>query len=548
MTQSVASLTVETLIANGVDSLYCLPGVQNDPFFDALHSRRDALVPIHTRHEQGAAYMALGAALATGQPQAFCVVPGPGLLNTTAALSTAYATNAPVLALVSEIASGGIGQGRGALHEIPDQLGVLQRLTKQAERITDGETAHAVLHNAFSALRSGRPRPVGVEVPTDVWNAVAETPPGSLRAPAIAGPVPPTAAIAAAAGVIAAAQRPMIVVGGGAQPFSEEICQLSERLSAAVVAFRRGRGVVPSDHPLCITMPVAHRLWPQVDVVIALGTRLATQQSAWGVDDNLKIVHIDIDAEEIGRAGPPTVGIHADLAEALPALTDALGVTQADRSGWRATISDTRTEVVSGYEQALAPQHGWLGAIRAELPPDGIFVDEMTQCGYVAWFGFGVHRPRTYISAGYQGTLGYGFATALGAAHARRDVPVVSIVGDGGALFTITELATAVRHQIPLTTIVFNDNAYGNVRRIQHERYGGRVIASDLTSPDFVKLADSFGVRGLRATTPDELRSRLREAFSSDGPTVIEVPMGEVPSPWPYIVLPRVRGVEDSSW
>ena len=197
MTQSVASLAVETLIANGITDLYCLPGVQNDPFFDALYDRRDALAPIHTRHEQGAAYMALGAAMATGQPQAFCVVPGPGLLNTTAALSTAYATNAPVLALVSEIQSGAIGKGLGALHEIPDQLGVLRRLTKHSERIADGATAQAVPQDAFAAHRSGHRGPVGVEVSTDVWSAVAESSASGLATPAAAGPKPDLAAIAA---------------------------------------------------------------------------------------------------------------------------------------------------------------------------------------------------------------------------------------------------------------------------------------------------------------------------------------------------------------
>ncbi|WP_419921335.1 thiamine pyrophosphate-dependent enzyme [Candidatus Poriferisodalis sp.] len=546
MTQTVAGLTVETLIANGIDNLYCLPGVQNDPFFDALYDRSDALAPIHTRHEQGAAYMALGAALATGEPQAFCVVPGPGLLNTAAALSTAYATNAPVLALVSEIHSDAIGQGLGALHEIPDQLGVLQRLTRQAERVTDGATAHAVLQSAFTALRSGRRGPVGVEVPTDVWNATVESSRGDLVAPARPGPAPDPAAVAEAAELIAAAERPMIVVGGGAQPFSSEICQLAEQLSAPVLAFRMGRGVMPSDYPLSITTPTGYQLWPHTDVVIGLGTRLAMAQSTWGVDDDLTIIHIDIDADEIGRAGPPAVGIHADLADALPLLADAMGESSLDRSAWRSTVADTRAEAETACAAALAPQYGWLGAIRAELPAEGIFVDEMTQCGYVSWLGFEVFRPRTFISAGYQGTLGYGFATALGAAHARRDVPVVSIVGDGGALFTINELATAVRHNIPLTTIVFNDHAYGNVRRIQHERYGGRVIASDLTSPDFVKLADSFGVRALRASTPDELRTRLRETLGSGEPAVVEVPFGEVPFPWPHIVKPRIRGLQPS--
>ncbi len=542
MTQSVASLAVETLIANGFDNLYCLPGVQNDPFFNSLYDRRDALAPIQTRHEQGAAYMALGAALATGEPQAFCVVPGPGLLNTAAALSTAYATNAPVLALVSEIPSAGIGRGYGALHELPDQLGVLERLTRHAERISDGADAHAVLQRAMTALRSGRQGPVAVEVPTDVWSAAVESAPGDLVAPVRPGPQPDSAAIAEAAQLMAGAKRPMIVVGGGAQSSSAHVTQLAERLSAPVVAFRSGRGVVASDHPLSITTPTAYQLWPHVDLVIGLGSRMAMQQSVWGVDSDLKIIHVDMDADEIGRFGPPTVGIHADLADALPLLADALGATQADRSEWRAELEVARADAETATAQALAPQYGWLGAIRAELPPEGVFVDEMTQCGYVSWLGFEVYRPRTFLTAGYQGTLGYGFATALGAAHARRDVPVLSIVGDGGALFTINELATAAHHRIPLTTIVFNDHAYGNVRRIQRERFDGRVIASELTSPDFVKLADSFGVRGVRAATPDELRPCLRDALGSDEPTVIEVPFGEVPFPWPYIMRPPNRG------
>ena len=542
MTQSVASLAVETLIANGFTDLYCLPGVQNDPFFNALYDRRDALAPVHTRHEQGAAYMALGAALATGEPQAFCVVPGPGLLNTAAALSTAYATNAPVLALVSEIPSTGIGQGYGALHELPDQFGVLERLTRRAERISDGAGAHAVLQRAMTALRSGRRGPVGVEVPTDVWSAAVEQSPNDLVAPVQPGPEPDRAAVAEVAQLIAGAERPMIVVGGGAQECSEHVTQLAERLSAPVVAFRSGRGVVSSDHALSITTPTAYQLWPKVDVVIGLGSRMAMQQSVWGVDGDLKIVHVDIDAEEIGRFGPPTVGVHADLADALPLLADALDAAQVDRSEWRAELEIARADAESATAEALAPQYGWLGAIRAELPAEGVFVDEMTQCGYVSWLGFDVYRPRTFLSAGYQGTLGYGFVTALGASHARRDVPVLSIVGDGGALFTINELATAVHHQIPLTTIVFNDHAYGNVRRIQQLRFDGRVIASELTSPDFVKLADSFGVRGMRASTPAELRPCLRDALSSDEPAVIEVPFGEVPFPWPYIMRPPIRG------
>ena len=542
MTMTVASLAVEALIANGIDQLYCLPGVQNDPFFDALYDRTDALKPVQTRHEQGAAYMALGAALATGRPQAYCVVPGPGFLNSAAALSTMWATNAPVLALVGQIPSGALGKGHGLLHEIPDQLGVMRSLTARAERISDGAGAHAVLRRAFAALAAGRPRPVGVEVPTDVWRSEAPEIPGGFAPPPAPRPEVDEEAAARAADLLAAAERPLVVVGGGARECSREVTRLAEMLSAPVAAFRNGRGVVSSDNPLSVGMPVAHELWRTADVVLGLGTRLQGQQMAWGLDDGLKVIRIDIDPEEIGRFRDPAVGIVADLRDALPVLLDALEGRESGRPEWREETARTKARFAALYADKLAPQMAWLSAIRAELPRDGIFVDELTQVGYVSRFAFPTHAPRTFISTGYQGTLGYGFATALGAAHARRDVPVVAISGDGGALFAIGEMATAVHHGIPLTLVVFNDHAFGNVRLLQKDGYGGRLIASGLTSPDFARLAESFGARGLRATTPDELRARLRTALAADGPTLIEVPVGELPSPWEFVLMPKVRG------
>ena len=542
MPHTVASLAVETLIAHGIDRLYCLPGVQNDHFFDALYDRTETLAPIHTRHEQGAAYMAMGAALATGRPQAYCVVPGPGFLNTTAALCTAYAVNAPVLALIGQVPLGAIGKGHGLLHEIPDQLGVMRGLTKQSARVTGGADAHRVLQDAFCALGSGRPRPVGVEIPVNVWRTEVDGRIDTLVATPKPAPTLDTDRIVEAAALIRRAECPLIVVGSGAQDFSSEVTRLAETISAPVLAFRNGHGVVSSDNPLRIGMPVGHDLWPAIDLVIGLGTRLQSQVMAWGADDDLKIVHIDIDATQLGRSAEPTVGIHADLVDALPALLAAVEGDEDDRRDWLIKVEEAKAARARQYRDRVGPQIAWLEAIRAELPREGIFVDELTQSGYVARFAFPSYAPRTFLSTGYQGTLGYGLATALGAAHARRDVPVVAISGDGGALFTIGELATAIRHAIPLTAVIFNDDAFGNVRRLQLDHYDGRFIANDLTSPDFVALAESFGAQGLRATTPDELRSRLREAFRTDGPTVIEVRVGELPSPWEFVLMPKVRG------
>lgn len=540
MTDTVAKLLVETLIANGFDQLYCVPGVQNDDFFDALHPRQNALRPIQARHEQGAAYMALGAALATGKPQAFAVVPGPGFLNATAALATALTRGVPLVAIVGQIALKAIGKGTGALHEIPDQLAILAGLTKQAERISGGECAAGAIERMLAGLTRGRPQPVGIEVPVDVWKKPVPGVPAGPIAPAPDRPAIDAGQIQEAVKLIAAAERPMIVVGGGAQDLGADVATLADIVGAPVCMYRAGRGVIPHTHPRAIGVPVGHALWKACDLVIGLGTRLQTHK-AWGIDEGIRIVHIDIDAAELVRTAPATIGIHARLEDGLPKLVAALATRTAPRKAWDATVAETKAAFAREYAEKLGPQMAYLGAIREALPPDGILVDELTQVGYVSRFAFPVLAPRTFISTGYQGTLGWGIATALGAQHARRDVPVVSIAGDGGALFTINELATAALHDIPLTSIVFNDNAYGNVRRFQIENYAGRTIASDLRSPDFVKLADAFGIRGLRATSPAELKRRLQEAFKVRRPTLIEVPVGDFPSPWKYLMLPKVR-------
>ena len=537
----IADLVAETLIANGIDQLYCLPGVQNDGFFDALFDRTDRITPIQTRHEQGAAYMATGAALATGRPQAFCVVPGPGFLNTTAALSTAYAVNAPVLALAGQIPLGAQGKGHGLLHEIPDQFGILERLTKSSHRITGPQDTAATLQAAFRDLKSGRPRPVGLEVAVNLWGQAVADDGSRLEVAANAMPPLDTDAIDQAARLIAVARSPMIVVGGGAQDDAAIVRQLANRIGAPVVAFRTGHGIMPDDEDLSIGMPVAHSLWANVDLVIGLGTRLQSQVNAWGQDDDMKIIHIDIDKTQIGRSAKIDVGINASLGDALPALLAAVEAKADPNAEWLAKTAATKTQRAGEYAQRLGPQMAWLDAIRDALPPEGIFVDELTQTGYVSRFAFPSYAPRTFISTGYQGTLGYGIATALGVAHARRDVPVVAISGDGGALFTITELATAVHHQIPLTVVLFNDNAFGNVRRLQIDNYDSRLIASDLSSPDFAALATSFGAQGLLASTPEDLRHSLEIAMAYEGPSVIEVPVGELPSPWDFVLMPKVR-------
>ena len=531
---------VEMLHRHGVDTLFALPGVQNDALFNALYDAGGAIRVIHTRHEQGAAYMAYGYAKSTGRAGAYSVVPGPGVLNTTAALSTAYATNARVLCLTGQIATPLIGRGQGHLHELPDQLGILRSLTKWAARIEHPTQTQVYVDEAFRQLYTGRPRPVALEIPPDVLALETEV---VLRYDSVNLPVDPPdpRLIDQAAALLAQAKRPLILVGSGADDAGEELCAVCELLQAPAVSHSSGRGILDDRHTLSLRGPEGHRLWADADVVLAVGTRLLRPITQWGADPRLKLIRVDIDPVEMTRVLPPTVGIVADAALTLAALRDALvarGVTA--RPSRAAELSALKAEFRAGYSE-LQPQYDFLMTIREELPEDGLFVDEVTQVGYVAGFAFPVYRPRTLISSGYQGTLGYGFATALGVKVAHPDRPVVSVNGDGGLMYTVQELATAVQQGIGLVAVVFADSAFGNVLRMQQQQHGGRVIASRLHNPDFVKLAESFGAHGERAESLPQLRQALRDGFNRPGPTLIEVPVGPMPSPWQYVMMPRVR-------
>ncbi len=531
---------VNGLIAHGIHTLFGLPGVQMDAFYNALYDAGSAVRVVHSRHEQGAGYMALGYAAASGEVGCYAVVPGPGFLNASTALCTAYAINAKVLCVCGQIPSKSIGRGIGLLHEIPDQLGVMRSLTKWAERIEEPAAAPGLLREAFRQLHTGRTRPVAVEMAMDVMaregDVAAQTVAPRDGRPAVDGD-----AIARAARLLGEARHPLLFVGGGAVEAREEVAALAELLQAPVVSSRMGRGVLSSRHPLSHSMPVAYKLWPQVDVVLAVGSRMQIPLMHWGVDDALKVIRIDIDPEEPARVSAPAEAIVADARDALREL-----IPQVQRHNRKRPDRAEELRTVAAQVQAetayLEPQLSYIKLLREELPEEGVLVDELTQIGYVSRFALPVYSPRTFLSSGYQGTLGWGLATAIGAKIAQPDRPLIVISGDGGFMFNVQELATAVQQEVSLVCVLFNDGAFGNVKRMQKELYGNRVIASELRNPDFVKLAESFGAQGLRATSLDALRQAIRKGLATRGPTVIDVPVGEMPDPWKSIYQPRLRG------
>lgn len=530
---------VATLISRGVEVLFGLPGVQNDWLYNALFDADGTIRVIHTRHEQGAGYMALGYALSTGKVGVYAVVPGVGMLNSSAALATAYSLNAPVFCFAGQIPSSFIGRGVGQLHELPDQLGILKRLTKWAERIESPADAPLKITEAFRQLSTGRPRPVAVECPMDVL--AAKAPISSTDLPLhLYHPDVDEDRIDEAAKLLGAAQNPLIFVGSGAIGARESVRELAEALQAPVVSTFSGHGILPSSHPLSLRPQPAHMLWEKADVVLALGSRLQRPLMMWGTDAHLKLIRIDIDPQEHYRIERPAVGIVARCEDALPLLVAATAKYNSARSSRAAEMDELRAESEAQLAY-LEPQISYLRAIRDVLPTDGFLVNDVTQLGFVSPMTFPVEEPRTLLSPGYQGTLGWGFATALGVQVAHPQRKVVALCGDGGFMFTAQELSTAVLHGINLVTIIFNDEAYGNVRRMQKENYDNRLISSDLRNPDFVKLAESFDALGLRASSPNELRAALEQGLTAEIPTLIEVPIGEVPSPWSAVMLPRNR-------
>lgn len=533
-----AEALVQSLLAHGIDTAFGLPGGQLYELYGAFRKHRDRLRVITSRHEQGAAYMAYGFAHSTGRVGVYDVVPGPGVLNTTAALCTAYGANARVLCLTGQVPSHGIGSGAGFLHELPDQLGILGSLTKWSARIDHAEQAPGLVAEAFRQLHTGRPRPVALEMPPDIMEQVVDV--TIAAAPAaweFAEPDPDL--IQNAARLLGKARNPMIMIGGGAVDAGAELKELAEMLQAPVVSHRQGKGVVSDRYYLSQSFPAGHRRWADADVVLAVGTRLKYPQMYWGTD-GLAIVRIDIDAEEIGRHSEPTVGIPADARLAVSALVKALPRHNIRRTSRREELKELRERLAEEYDR-IQPQMSYLKVIREELPDDGYFVDEVTQTGFASWFGFPSYLPRHFITSGYQGTLGYGYATALGVKIAHPDKPVLQISGDGGFMYNVQEVATAVAERIGLVTVIFRDDRFGNVHRDMQQRFGEDDPSSRLVNPDFVALAESFGAAGSRATTPTELRAAIRRGFGQEGPSIIEVPMPDATSPWDYILMPRVR-------
>lgn len=532
-----AQALTRSLVREGVEVVFTLPGVQIMEAFNALYDEPSIRLVL-VRHEQTAVYMADGYARTTGKPGVAMVVPGPGALNATAALGTAFATSSPVMLISGQIESYNLGLNRGALHEVGEQLDVFKHLTKWCERTTESAEIPSLVHRAMEQLTSGRPRPVEIEIPWNILPVRSEV--ELLEQEVHPKSRPEPGAVKEAAELLAHAQRPVIWVGGGAREadLSRELLELALALNAPVMTTAQGKGAIPEDNPLSLGADYnghgpGHLVLPQADVILAIGTRLHMVPPVdWSPQPHQKLIQIDVDPEEIGRNMHPTVGMAADGRLGLQDLLAELG-GRTRSSQWTQSDIDAIKNATSDEIQAMAPlQTEIIKTLRQELDDDAIMVAGTTEIGYWSHLAFPVLAPRSYLTSGYFATLGFAFPTALGAKVGNPNRQVVATSGDGGFGYASSELATAVQEGINVVTIVFNNESFGASYADQENRFGGRVIGTRIHNPDFAKLAESYGAVGVKLPGHRELGPALRDALKEKGPVLIEVPIPNLVPPF----------------
>ena len=532
-----AQALARSLVREGVEVVFALPGVQIMEAFNALYDEPSIRLVL-VRHEQTAAYMADGYARTTGKPGVAMVVPGPGALNATAAVGTAFASSSPVMLISGQIESYNLGVNRGALHEIGEQLDVFKHLTKWCARTTESSEIPSLVHQAVKQLTTGRPRPVEIEMPWDIL-------PGQTEVELLEQEVHPKTrpepeAVKEAAEALAHAKRPLIWAGGGAREanLSHELLELAQALNAPVITTPEGKGAFPEDNPLSLGAiynghGAGHHAVPQADVILAIGSRMHMVPPVdWSPQPHQKLIQIDADPEELGRNIPVTTGMAADGRLALQDLLAELG-GKPRASQWTRGDIDTIRAATRAEIQAMAPlQVEIIDTMRQELDDDAIMVAGTTEIGYWSHLAFPTLSPRSYLTSSYFATLGYAFPTALGAKVGNPNRQVVATSGDGGFGYASSELATAVQEGINVVTIVFNNESYGASYADQESRFKGRFIGTRIHNPDYAKLAESYGALGVKISDHQEFGPTLRNALKAERPVLIEMPIPNLVPPF----------------
>ena len=523
------------LATEGITHIFGIPGVQLDYASNGLAGFTDQIQFINARHEQTTTYAADGYHRSTGKIGVALVVPGPGVLNAGSGLVTALSCSSKVLLISGQIPSHGIGKGYGLLHEIPEQSAILETLCRSSTLVTDPGQVAGALHGAIVQLQNG-PGPVAVELPPDILAGMSDGP--AIGSEPAGTPAAGDAAdLGAAAERLMAAERPVIFAGGGARAAGtwDELTRLAETLGAPLVSTTNGKGSYDDRHPMAFLPLAAKELVGRSDTVLFVGTRaMDGRGNQVRVPEGTTTIALNNDPGAFSSPRSFDVTVTGDAKTGVLALLDLL---DGDRAPWLPDPDDVRQRVADDLAP-LDPQVPYAKALRAAMPDDGVLVNELTQVGYIARFTYDVRHPWSYLDPGYQGTLGYGYPTAIGAAVGNPDRAVVSVNGDGGFGYGLAEMSTVMNHNIPLIGVVFRDDAFGNVQRMQKQQFDGVHLGTELKNPDMLALAASFGMKGYQATSPDEFQSTLANAIDANEPALIDVPIGITPDPWGIVMKP----------
>ncbi|MBI4306492.1 MAG: thiamine pyrophosphate-binding protein [Chloroflexi bacterium] len=519
---------VKQLHREGVRVVFGLPGVQLYGVWAALRDEPGIRL-VTTRHEQATTYMADGYTRASGRIGTALVVPGPGLLNASSGMSTAYSASSPVLVVAGQVQRANIGKDVGMLHEVNDQQAAITPITKWRKRALEVRDCPAAVHEAIYQLKTGRPRPVEIEFPPETMEEEGDA---ELIEPS--NPIRPAARatdIDRAAEMLQAAKQPVIYAGGGVLLSGAEkaLRNLADHLQIGVIHSFEGKGAISDRDYLSLGSAL---LWygplrdyfNSADLILAVGTRFAQPMPK----PEQQVIQIDIDPGEIGRNHRKTVSLAGDASATLEELVKRVKAVP-QRASRKNELQALRAKSdTAGADEE--PQNSILKSLRAGMPDDGILISGMTQVGYFSRPFWPTYLPRTYITSGYSGNLGYEYPTGLGAKVGCPDKAVVVTVGDGGFLYNSSEMATAVQHKINVVCVVFNDNAFGNVTRDMDEGWGGQ-YGGALHNPDFMKLADAYGLHGVRAAQPTDVGRLVAEAIQMDKPVLVEVPVKRMNRP-----------------
>ncbi|MEU1115616.1 MULTISPECIES: thiamine pyrophosphate-binding protein [unclassified Streptomyces] len=520
-------LVVETLQGLGATTVFGLPGQHALGMFDAL--RRSALSYVGFRVENNTGFAADAYGRITGEVAPLLLSTGPGALMSLAALQEAAAGSSPVLAIGSQVPVAGLGGGRhGYLHELRDQQASFRDVVKSVHTVRTASQIPSAIAAAWESALTAPHGPVWVEIPQDVLLAQTTLPAVTAMDATPEDVVPRPELTAVAADLLARAERPAIIAGGGVvrSDASGKLRALAELLNAPVVTTFGGKGAFPWEHPLSLQSWLEDRhttdFLEDADVLLVVGSGLGELSSNYHTfTPRGRVIQIEADAGKL-ESNHPGIGIHADARIALSALLETIDLPREDPSAPErvARVLAAVRERIDAQDLALERQV--LAAVREALPDTSPSFWDMTILAYWAWSAFDARRPNTMHSAQGAGGLGYGFPAALGAASADPSHPVLAVSGDGGAMYSIAELATARQYGLNVTWLIVDDGGYGILREYMSDAFG-EATATELARPDFVALAESFGVPGVR-TSPETLRDDLAKALAEPGPSVVVLP------------------------